>query len=122
MPYRAATHRKLKKRQRAAWRSFPNSTSGEQCEHRSGRQRRRNRDLRCCIVNIGSAAGLVGVRKRFAYCATKGAVMAMTRQLAADYPPQLMVFLHAAFDAMAPAQTQFTRSAVFVFHEAECVN
>jgi 2-keto-3-deoxy-L-fuconate dehydrogenase len=41
------------------------------------------------IVNIGSVAGLVGVKKRFAYCATKGAVVAMTRQIAVDYPTQL---------------------------------
>ncbi|MEZ5403136.1 MAG: SDR family oxidoreductase [Bryobacteraceae bacterium] len=41
------------------------------------------------IVNIGSVAGLVGVKKRFAYCATKGAVVAMTRQLALDYPTQI---------------------------------
>ena len=41
------------------------------------------------IVNIGSVAGLVGVKKRFAYCATKGAVIAMTRQLAVDYPTEL---------------------------------
>ena len=43
------------------------------------------------IVNIGSVAGLVGVKKRFAYCATKGAVIAMTRQLAVDYPTELRV-------------------------------
>jgi len=43
------------------------------------------------IVNIGSVAGLVGVKKRFAYCATKGAVIAMTRQLAVDYPTGLRV-------------------------------
>jgi len=43
------------------------------------------------IVNIGSVAGLVGVKKRFAYCATKGAVVAMTRQLAVDYPTGLRV-------------------------------
>lgn len=43
------------------------------------------------IVNIGSVAGVVGVRKRFAYCATKGAVVAMTRQLALDYPTQIRV-------------------------------
>lgn len=43
------------------------------------------------IVNIGSVAGLIGVRKRFAYCATKGAVVSMTRQLAVDYPSQLRV-------------------------------
>ena len=41
------------------------------------------------IVNIGSVAGLVGVKKRFGYCATKGAVVAMTRQLAVDYPTQI---------------------------------
>ncbi|HUO29188.1 MAG TPA: SDR family oxidoreductase [Bryobacteraceae bacterium] len=43
------------------------------------------------IVNIGSVAGLVGVKRRFAYCATKGAVVAMTRQLAVDYPTGLRV-------------------------------
>jgi len=43
------------------------------------------------IVNIGSVAGLIGVRKRFAYCATKGAIVSMTRQLAVDYPTQLRV-------------------------------
>lgn len=41
------------------------------------------------IVNIGSVAGLIGVKKRFAYCATKGAVVALTRQLAVDYPTQI---------------------------------
>src|SRR5690242_6295169 len=30
-----------------------------------------------CIVNIGSVAGSVGVKQRFAYCASKGAVQAM---------------------------------------------
>lgn len=43
------------------------------------------------IVNIGSVAGLIGVKKRYAYCATKGAVVAMTRQLAVDYAGQLRV-------------------------------
>lgn len=37
------------------------------------------------IINIGSVAGLIGIERRFAYCATKGAVIAMTRQLAIDY-------------------------------------
>jgi 2-keto-3-deoxy-L-fuconate dehydrogenase len=41
------------------------------------------------IVNIGSVAGLVGIKRRFAYCATKGAVVAMTRQLAVDFPTEL---------------------------------
>jgi 2-keto-3-deoxy-L-fuconate dehydrogenase len=43
------------------------------------------------IVNIGSAAGLVGIKRRFAYCATKGAVVALTRQMAVDYPTALRV-------------------------------
>ena len=43
------------------------------------------------MVNIGSVAGLIGVRKRFAYCATKGAIVAMTRQLAVDYPKEFRV-------------------------------
>lgn len=43
------------------------------------------------IVNIGSVAGLVGIKKRFAYCATKGAVIAMTRQLAVEYAGELRV-------------------------------
>jgi 2-keto-3-deoxy-L-fuconate dehydrogenase len=46
---------------------------------------------RGCIVNIGSVAGYVGVKQRFAYCASKGAVIAMTRQLAVDYPKELRV-------------------------------
>jgi NAD(P)-dependent dehydrogenase (short-subunit alcohol dehydrogenase family) len=43
------------------------------------------------MVNIGSVAGLIGVKKRFAYCATKGAVVSMTRQLAVDYPTEFRV-------------------------------
>jgi 2-keto-3-deoxy-L-fuconate dehydrogenase len=43
------------------------------------------------IVNIGSVAGLIGVKRRFAYSATKGAVIAITRQLAVDYPKQIRV-------------------------------
>ncbi len=47
--------------------------------------------VRGSIVNLGSVAGLVGVKRRFAYCATKGAVIAMTRQLAVDYPTEIRV-------------------------------
>lgn len=43
------------------------------------------------IVNIGSVAGVIGIKERFAYCTTKGAVVAMTRQLAVDYPKELRV-------------------------------
>lgn len=41
------------------------------------------------LVNIGSVAGLIGIRKRFAYCATKGAVVAMTKQIAVEYPTEI---------------------------------
>ena len=43
------------------------------------------------IVNIGSVAGLVGIKRRFAYCATKGAIVAMTRQLAVDYATRVRI-------------------------------
>ncbi len=37
------------------------------------------------IINTSSVAGLVGVDRRFAYSTTKGAVTAMTKQLAVDH-------------------------------------
>lgn len=37
------------------------------------------------IVNMGSIAGLVGLPDRAAYCASKGAVIALTRALAVDH-------------------------------------
>jgi NAD(P)-dependent dehydrogenase (short-subunit alcohol dehydrogenase family) len=37
------------------------------------------------VVNMGSIAGLVGLRGRAAYCASKGAVIALTRALAVDH-------------------------------------
>jgi NAD(P)-dependent dehydrogenase (short-subunit alcohol dehydrogenase family) len=37
------------------------------------------------IVNTASAAGLVGLKDRAAYCASKGAVIAFTRQVAVQY-------------------------------------
>ncbi|MBZ5593265.1 MAG: SDR family oxidoreductase [Acidobacteriia bacterium] len=43
------------------------------------------------IVNIASVAGLVGIKQRFAYCASKGAVVALTRQLSVDYPTAIRV-------------------------------
>jgi len=40
------------------------------------------------IVNTASAAGLVGLPDRAAYCASKGAVIAFTRQVAVQYAGQ----------------------------------
>jgi NAD(P)-dependent dehydrogenase (short-subunit alcohol dehydrogenase family) len=37
------------------------------------------------IVNVGSVAGWVGFERDAAYCASKGAVLALTRQMALDY-------------------------------------
>ncbi len=40
------------------------------------------------IVNIASIAGMVAVPRRFAYCATKGAVISMTQSTAMDFVDQ----------------------------------
>jgi NAD(P)-dependent dehydrogenase (short-subunit alcohol dehydrogenase family) len=40
------------------------------------------------IVNTASVAGLVGLPERAAYCATKGAVITLTKQVAIDYVGQ----------------------------------
>jgi 2-keto-3-deoxy-L-fuconate dehydrogenase len=48
-------------------------------------------ESRGSIINIASVAGQVGIKRRFAYCASKGAVIAMTRQLAVEYPRKLRV-------------------------------
>ena len=37
------------------------------------------------IVNVASVAGMVGLRNRAAYCASKGAVIALTRAMAVDH-------------------------------------
>jgi 2-keto-3-deoxy-L-fuconate dehydrogenase len=65
------------------------------------------------IVNIASIAGLVGVKQRFAYCATKGAVIAMTRQLAVDHPKNLRV------NAICPGtvDTPFVEGYLEKFHK-----
>ena len=67
------------------------------------------------IVNIGSAAGSVGVKQRFAYCASKGAVLAMTRQIAVDYAKQLRC------NCIAPGtvQTPFVEGYLDKYHAHE---
>jgi 2-keto-3-deoxy-L-fuconate dehydrogenase len=41
-----------------------------------------------CIVNIASVAGMVGIRNRAAYCASKGAVISLTQSIAVDFVGQ----------------------------------
>jgi NAD(P)-dependent dehydrogenase (short-subunit alcohol dehydrogenase family) len=40
------------------------------------------------IVNVSSIAGIVGLRNRAAYCASKHGVIGLTRAIAADYADQ----------------------------------
>jgi NAD(P)-dependent dehydrogenase (short-subunit alcohol dehydrogenase family) len=40
------------------------------------------------IVNMAAVAGLIGVKNRTAYCASKGAVISLTRSIAVDYVSQ----------------------------------
>lgn len=67
------------------------------------------------IVNIGSVAGLIGIKQRFAYCATKGAVLAMTRQLAVEYAKELRV------NAICPGtvETPFVEGYLDKYHAHE---
>jgi NAD(P)-dependent dehydrogenase (short-subunit alcohol dehydrogenase family) len=67
------------------------------------------------IVNIGSVAGQVGVKQRFAYCASKGAVIAMTRQIAVDYAKQIRC------NCVAPGtvQTPFVEGYLDKYHAHE---
>jgi NAD(P)-dependent dehydrogenase (short-subunit alcohol dehydrogenase family) len=67
------------------------------------------------IVNIGSVAGSVGVKLRFAYCASKGAVQAMTRQIAVDYAKELRC------NCIAPGtvQTPFVEGYLDKYHAHE---
>jgi NAD(P)-dependent dehydrogenase (short-subunit alcohol dehydrogenase family) len=68
-----------------------------------------------CIVNIASVAGLVGVKRRFAYCATKGAVVALTRQMAVDYAGRMRV------NCVCPGtvETPFVEGYLEKFHKHE---
>ena len=67
------------------------------------------------IVNMASVAGQFGVKRRFAYCATKGAVVAMTKQLALDYAGRLRV------NCICPGtvDTPFVEGYLEKFHKHE---
>jgi 2-keto-3-deoxy-L-fuconate dehydrogenase len=72
-----------------------------------------NRNPTGTIVNIASVAGQVGIKQRFAYCTTKGAVIAMTRQIAVEYPKTLRV------NAICPGtvETPFVEGYLEKFHK-----
>jgi NAD(P)-dependent dehydrogenase (short-subunit alcohol dehydrogenase family) len=40
-----------------------------------------------CVVNVASTAGVLGGRRRAAYCASKGGLVQLTRSLAIDHGP-----------------------------------
>jgi NAD(P)-dependent dehydrogenase (short-subunit alcohol dehydrogenase family) len=67
------------------------------------------------VVNIGSVSGLVAVKRRFAYCATKGAVVALSRQLAIDYAGRVRV------NCVCPGtvETPFVEAYLEKFHKHE---
>ena len=67
------------------------------------------------IVNIVSVAGVKGFRRRFAYCATKGAVLAMTKQLALEYAGKIRV------NAICPGTTEtpFVEAYIEKYHSHE---
>ena len=71
--------------------------------------------VRGSVLNMGSVAGIVGVKRRFAYCSTKGAVMAMTRQLAVDYPTQI----RANCIAPGTVDTPFVEGYLEKYHRHE---
>jgi NAD(P)-dependent dehydrogenase (short-subunit alcohol dehydrogenase family) len=56
---------------------------------------------------------MVGIKQRFAYCMSKGAVLSMTRQLAVEYPKTLRV------NAVCPGtvQTPFVEGYLEKFHK-----
>jgi len=67
------------------------------------------------IVNIGSVAGMIGIKQRFAYCTSKGAVLAMTRQMAVEYAKELRV------NAICPGtvETPFVEGYLDKYHAHE---
>ena len=67
------------------------------------------------IVNIGSVAGMIGIKQRLAYCTSKGAVLAMTRQIAVEYAKELRV------NAICPGtvETPFVEGYLDKYHAHE---
>jgi NAD(P)-dependent dehydrogenase (short-subunit alcohol dehydrogenase family) len=66
------------------------------------------------IVNMASISGLIGLPMQTAYCATKGAIVEITRQLAVEFAPQ-----GVRVNAVAPGaiETPFLLDALPPDHE-----
>jgi NAD(P)-dependent dehydrogenase (short-subunit alcohol dehydrogenase family) len=65
------------------------------------------------VVNIASIGGLVGLAAEPAYCAAKGAVVNLTRQLAVDFAPERITSTRSARASWPPpwsARSSTTRS------------
>lgn len=63
-----------------------------------------------CIVNVASVSSFVGQQKTPAYCASKGAVLMLTKSLAVDYAPD-----HIRVNCVCPG---ITDTPLFRFHLA----
>lgn len=59
------------------------------------------------IINVSSIAGLIGFEQSAAYCAAKGAVVNLTREMALDYAPK-----HIYVNGIAPGviESEMTKS------------
>jgi NAD(P)-dependent dehydrogenase (short-subunit alcohol dehydrogenase family) len=70
------------------------------------------------IVNLASISGLVGLASQTAYCATKGAIVQITRQLAVEFGPQ-----GVRVNAVAPGaiDTPFLRDALIGAPDPEAI-
>lgn len=69
------------------------------------------------IINVASIAGLVGFGQSAAYCAAKGAVINLTREMALDYGSK-----HINVNAIAPGVIETDMTKAFLENEEEKKN